>query len=83
METYQTKGTCSRAINFEVKDGIITHCQFVGGCPGNTLGIAKLVVGRQATEVIDLLKGIPCRCGTSCPDQLAQALSASISSAAN
>ena len=48
--------------------------QFVGGCPGNTKGVAKLVIGRKVEEVIALLKGIPCRNGTSCPDQLVRAL---------
>jgi uncharacterized protein (TIGR03905 family) len=55
---------------------VVTHCAFLGGCPGNTQGVAKLVVGRQASEVIRLLKGINCRGGTSCPDQLARALEA-------
>ena len=47
-----------------------------GRCPGNTQGVAKLVVGRKVEEVIALLKGIQCRNGTSCPDQLARALEA-------
>ena len=67
MTTFKTTGTCSRAINYEVEDGVVTKCEFVGGCPGNTQGVAKLVV-------ISLLKGIQCRNGTFCPDQLAQAL---------
>ncbi len=74
MKTYQTHGTCSRAINYEVKDGLVTACQFVGGCVGNTQGVAKLVVGRKVEDVIAMLKGIVCRNGTSCPDQLARAL---------
>ena len=74
MTTYKTTGTCSRAINYEVVDGVLTKCEFVGGCPGNTQGVAKLAVGRKVQEVIALLKGIPCRNGTSCPDQLARAL---------
>ena len=52
----------------------MTKCEFVGGCPGNTKRVAKLVIGRKVEEVIALLKGIPCRNGTSCPDQLARAL---------
>ncbi len=43
---------------------------FVGGCPGNTVGVAKLAVGQKVEDVIALLKGIQCRNGTSCPDQL-------------
>ena len=36
----------------------------------------KLVVGRKVEDVIALLKGVQCRNGTSCPDQLARALEA-------
>ena len=74
MATYMTTGTCARAINYEVSDGVVTKCEFVGGCTGNTQGVAKLVIGRKVDEVIALLKGISCRNGTSCPDQLARAL---------
>ena len=74
MTTYKTTGTCSRAINYEVENGVVIKCEFEGGCPGNTKGVAKLVIGRKVEEVIALLKGIPCRNGTSCPDQLARAL---------
>ena len=74
MTTYRTSGTCSRAINYEVENGIVTQCQFIGGCRGNTTGVAKLVIGRKVEDVIALLKGIQCQNGTSCPDQLARAL---------
>jgi len=76
MKTFRTNGTCSVGINYEVVDGVVTACQFLGGCPGNTQGVARLVVGRKVEDVIALLKGIPCRGGTSCPDQLARALEA-------
>ena len=74
MKTYRTQGMCSRAINYEVQDGIVTACEIVGGCPGNTQGVSKLVIGRKVEDVIAMLKGIQCRNGTSCPDQLARAL---------
>ena len=72
---YATKGTCSRTIIIDVEDGVITDCKFVGGCPGNTQGVAALAKGRSVEEVISIVKGI--KCGprsTSCPDQLAKAL---------
>ena len=78
MTTYKTTGTCSREINYEVENGVVVKCEFVGGCPGNTKGVAKLVVGRKVEDVIALLKCIPCRNGTSCPDQLARALEQTI-----
>ena len=74
MESYRTYGVCSRTIDFEVKDNIVTNVKFNGGCRGNTQGIEKLVAGRTIDEVISLLEGIQCRAGTSCPDQLARAL---------
>ena len=78
MKTYETHGTCARAITYEVVDGVVTRCAFVGGCPGNTQGIARLVVGQKVADVIARLKGIQCRNGTSCPDQLARALAAEV-----
>ena len=75
MQRYKTKGTCSREIEFDVdKDGTVKSVRFIGGCTGNTQAVAKLSEGKKAEEVISLLKGIQCRNGTSCPDQLAKAL---------
>ena len=72
---YMTKGVCSMAIDFELENGIIKECKFIGGCSGNTQGIASLVKGMSATEAIERLEGIDCNGrGTSCPDQLAKAL---------
>lgn len=72
---YQTKGTCSSAIDIEVNNGVIESVAFTGGCNGNLKGISALVKGMKAEDAINRLEGI--RCGfksTSCPDQLAQAL---------
>ena len=72
---YKTQGTCSNAIEFEVEDGILTDIKFVGGCQGNTTGVAALAKGLPVEEVIDKLSGIQCGFrGTSCPDQLSKAL---------
>ena len=78
MKTYKTVGTCSKEIRYEVADGVVTACEIVGGCPGNTQGVARLAVGRKVADVIAMLKGISCRNGTSCPDQLARALEAEV-----
>ncbi len=74
METFKTSGVCSRFIQFEVEKNKVKNVSFMGGCLGNTTGVAKLVEGRDIDEVISLLEGIQCRGGTSCPDQLAKAL---------
>ena len=75
---YATSRTCSGEIDFEVdNNNIVTSCEFIGGCMGNTQGVARLVVGRSVDDVIKTLEGINCgNRGTSCPDQLAQALKA-------
>lgn len=73
--TYEAKGVCSRQINFEVEDGIVTNLEVIGGCNGNLQGISKLVIGMKVEDVIKKLKGIDCKGrGTSCPDQIARAL---------
>ena len=74
MYTYKTQGTCSSAIEIDVKDGVVRSVQFINGCRGNTQGVARLVAGMPVDEVIRRLRGIECRSGTSCPDQLAHAL---------
>lgn len=77
---YRTHGVCSRAIKFDIVDNKVTNVQFVGGCSGNTQGVARLVEGMDINEAIARMEGI--QCGprpTSCPDQLARALKAAIS----
>ena len=73
--SYKTSGTCSSLITFEINDGIIDNLVFTGGCNGNLKAISKLVNGRNAAEVAELLRGN--KCGprnTSCADQLARAI---------
>ena len=74
--TYIPHGVCSRQMNVELyENGVITNCEIIGGCAGNTTGICELVKGMNAEEAIKRIKGIDCRGrGTSCPDQLANAL---------
>lgn len=74
--TFIPKGVCSRQITIELSDdGIIEEVRFMGGCSGNTQGVAALVKGMNAKEAIARMKGIDCNGrGTSCPDQLAKAL---------
>ena len=73
--TYQTKGVCSRKIEIDIENGIVEKVEYLGGCSGNTQGVAALVRGMKVEEAIERLAGI--RCGmktTSCPDQLSEAL---------
>ena len=73
--TFQPRGVCSRQIIIDVDNNVINNVQYIGGCNGNTQGIAALCKGRSVDEVINLLSGIDCGGrGTSCPDQLSKAL---------
>lgn len=72
---FKPSGVCSRLIKLEVEDDIIQHVEFVGGCAGNTQGVARLIEGMKVDDAISRIEGI--KCGprpTSCPDQLAKAL---------
>lgn len=73
---YETQGTCAKAIRIVLNDDqTIEEVQFAGGCNGNTKGIASLVKGMKAEDVIARLKGTTCGMkNTSCPDQLTKAL---------
>lgn len=73
---YKPQGVCSRNLTFDIEDGIVKNVVFQGGCHGNLQGIAALCEGKPVEEIINAVAGI--RCGfksTSCPDQLAKALS--------
>ena len=74
--TYRTRGTCSRAISFDIDENdIITNVAFMGGCDGNLQGISRLVDGMNVDEIVKKCRGISCGGKpTSCPDQLAQAI---------
>ena len=74
MFHYKTKGTCSQQIDLEIENGVITYCAFIGGCRGNTEGLARTVIGQDAVEIMNRLRGVPCRGNTSCPDQLSRAI---------
>lgn len=72
---YKPSGVCASQIDINVEDGIVTDVHFIGGCSGNTQGVAALCKGMKVEDVISKIEGIRCRSKpTSCPDQLAQAL---------
>ena len=81
---YTTQGVCSRFIDFDLEDGIVKNVVFTGGCNGNLKGIAALVEGQPAEDVIKRLTGTMCGFKpTSCPDQLAKALEAALAGKLN
>ena len=73
--TYTPHGVCSRQILLELDGNKVSNVRFIGGCSGNTQGIAALVEGMPIDEVVKRLENIKCGSRpTSCPDQLAKAL---------
>lgn len=76
MYEYTPHGVCSRKIQFDIDENdVVKKIVFVGGCSGNTQGVAALAAGMTVDEVIARVNGIRCGFkGTSCPDQLATAL---------
>ncbi len=72
---YTTKGVCSKQITFDIEDGKVKNVVFYGGCNGNLKAIGKLVEGKSAEEINEILAGNTCGFkGTSCADQLAKAV---------
>lgn len=72
---FSPRGVCSIQIDFDIEDGKIYNVRYVGGCNGNLKAIGRLVEGRDAKEVADILRGNTCGMkGTSCADQLAKAI---------
>lgn len=75
MYRVTTSGVCAREIIFNIEDGIVGHVEFVGGCPGNAIGLSNMIKGMPVTDVIDRLRDVKCGSkNTSCPSQLAIAL---------
>lgn len=72
---YITSGTCTREIDFDINDNVISNVTFYGGCPGNLAAIAKIVEGKTVEEIENWFKDIKCGSKpTSCSAQLAIAV---------
>ncbi|MBR3498516.1 MAG: TIGR03905 family TSCPD domain-containing protein [Selenomonadaceae bacterium] len=84
MESYsfQPQRVCSKRIDFSLDaDGRLHDVKFLGGCPGNLLAIGKLVEGKDAAEISNVLRGNDCGGrGTSCADQLSIAIDEALKS---
>lgn len=73
--SYKTKCTCSRQIDLEINDNIVTNVVFYGGCDGNLKAIPRLVDGWTADQIAEKCSGVLCGFkNTSCADQLAHAV---------
>jgi uncharacterized protein (TIGR03905 family) len=72
---FETTGTCSTKIHFEITDGKLHSVKFDNGCNGNLKAIGALTEGMDAQEAVKRLKGLRCdNRGTSCADQFAIAI---------
>ena len=84
MESYSfnPQRVCSKRIDFNLDaEGRLHDVKFLGGCPGNLPAIGKLVEGKDAKEIADILRGNPCGArGTSCADQLSIAIDEALKS---
>lgn len=77
---YRTRGVCASEITFEINEGVISNVSFKGGCNGNLKAISKLVEGKNAEEIADVLEGNTCGFkSTSCADQLSNAIRKALS----
>ena len=76
ISEYTNRGVCSRKTVIDLdEDGTIKDIKIIGGCNGNTNGLAQLLKGMKARDAIERMRGIDCNGrGTSCPDQVAIAL---------
>lgn len=82
--TYMTKGTCSSQIDLEINDDIVTNVKFHGGCNGNLKAIPALIDGMTVDWIEARCKDIQCGFkGTSCADQLANAVREAYEAAQN
>ncbi|MBO4592461.1 MAG: TIGR03905 family TSCPD domain-containing protein [Eubacterium sp.] len=77
--SYTPQGVCAVKIDFDIEDGLLHNVQFTNGCNGNLRAIGKLVEGKPASEIADILRGNECGMrGTSCADQFAKAIDANL-----
>lgn len=78
--TFKPQGVCSVQIDFDIDDEKKLHnVAYVGGCNGNLKAIGKLVEGKEAEEIAEILKGNTCGFRkTSCADQLSLAISGAL-----
>ena len=73
--SFSPRGVCAMKIDFDIDDGKLHNVRFTGGCNGNLKAIGRLVEGKDAKEVADILRGNDCNMkGTSCADQFARAI---------
>ena len=74
MRRYRTTGVCARFVEVDTDGSTVLDARVVGGCRGQAEALPRLVRGMGLDEAISRLRGVACRGGTSCADQLGRAL---------
>lgn len=72
---FTPSGVCCQKMIIDIDNDIINNVEFIGGCPGNLLGISQIIKGKSVNEVINAFDGVKCgKKPTSCPEQLSKAI---------
>ena len=71
---YYTTGVCAQIMDVKTDGETVQDVKIYGGCRGQVNAIPRLGIGHKVEDVIAMLKGIQCRNGTSCADQLGRIL---------
>ena len=80
---YKPEGVCSKYIKATIEEevgrnkeeNIVKKVLFMGGCPGNAIGLSLAISGKTVKDIIEMLRDVKCGAkDTSCPAQLTKAL---------
>lgn len=74
MRKYHVYGVCAKTIDVDTDGDTVLDAKVHGGCRGQANALPRLVRGMKLDEAIRKLRGVQCRNGTSCADQLGRVL---------
>lgn len=74
MRRYATVGVCPKTIDVDTDGTTIADVRINGGCRGQAQALPALLRGMRVDDAISRLRGLQCRNGTSCADQIARIL---------
>ena len=49
---YEPQGVCSIRMIFKIDGDTVKELKILGGCPGNSIGVAELIKGKKIDEII-------------------------------
>lgn len=74
LRRYLTVGVCAKAMEVDTDGETVRDVVIHGGCRGQARVLPALLRGMRLDEAIARLRGVQCRNGTSCADQLGRVL---------